>query len=269
MTTPEPLSGGMMNAPTRVGDAVRRVATESTPTIHALLRHVRSRGVLWIPEPLGVDGAHEVLGYLPGDVPHDMPSWIWNESTLRDVASRMREWHDATEGFAFESPRWSSETGTSPDVICHNDFAPYNCVFQERRMTGLIDFDLCAPGSRLWDMAYTAYRYVPAMPPEALHEHDETSPFPLDEIRHRLGVFLDAYAAGTPALRFSESDLLASVRTRLLAIAAWTADYAERVGNETLRRNARMYASHAAWIGDEFRSRADRLPPVPIPKASP
>lgn len=250
MPAPEPLFGGMMNVPQRHGDVVHRVATEATPTIHALLRHVRARGIEWIPEPLGMAEGREVLSYLPGVVPHDMPAWIWNESVLRDVAAKMRQWHDATVGFRFDAPRWNLDTGTSPDVICHNDFAPYNCVFQDGRMTGLIDFDLCSPGSRLWDMAYAAYRFVPAMPSEPLHEHDETSPFPADAIRLRLGILLDAYAAGTPSLRFSERDLLAAMRTRLRAIAAWTTEYGIRTANEALSRNARMYASHADWIGD-------------------
>lgn len=246
---PEPLFGGMMNTPQRHGDVVRRAATEATPTIHALLAHVRSRGITWVPEPLGVADGQEMLSFLPGEVPHDMPAWIWNEATLRDVAARLREWHDATVGFPTEARRWNFDTGTSHDVICHNDFAPYNCVFERERMTGLIDFDLCAPGSRLWDMAYTAYRYVPAMPPQALHEHDEISPFPVGEIRRRIGVFLDAYAMEQPAMRFAEHELLETMRTRLTAISAWTADYATRTANATLAGNARMYASHAAWIG--------------------
>jgi thiamine kinase-like enzyme len=46
-------------------------------------------------------------------------------------------------------------------VICHNDFAPYNCVFNDHRLVGLIDFDTAAPGTRLWDIAYAVYRFAP------------------------------------------------------------------------------------------------------------
>lgn len=249
---PERLVGGMMNSPKRIGGVVHRVATQATGTIHALLAHVRSRGITWVPEPLGVADGHEMLTFLPGEVPHDMPAWIWKEATLRDVAARLREWHDATVGFPSEGRLWNLDTGTSHDVICHNDFAPYNCVFERERMTGLIDFDLCAPGSRLWDMSYAAYRYVPAMPPKPLHEHDEASPFDVPGIRRRLGVFLDAYAMEQPAMRFTERALLETMRERLTAISAWTADHAERTANATLARNALMYSSHAAWIGDEL-----------------
>ncbi len=45
-------------------------------------------------------------------------------------------------------------------------------------LVGVIDFDLCAPGARLWDLAYTAYRYVPLMPgPEVEAAVGEKSPF--------------------------------------------------------------------------------------------
>lgn len=255
MTDPEaePLAGGMMNSPKRIGGVVHRVATEATETIHALLAHVRSRGITWVPEPLGVADGHEMLTFLLGEVPHDMPAWIWKETTLRDVAAKLRKWHDATVDFPTEQRRWNLDTGTPHEVICHNDFAPYNCVFEGERMTGLIDFDLCAPGSRLWDMAYTAYRYIPVMPSKPIHEHDDTSPFGLPELRRRLCLFLDAYAMEQPKMRFTERALLDTMRTRLEAIATWTRDYTHRTSNVTLHRNARMYASHAAWIKDEFR----------------
>ena len=38
------LSGGNMTPVVRVGDTVRRAAGRWTPTIHALLRHVRAAG---------------------------------------------------------------------------------------------------------------------------------------------------------------------------------------------------------------------------------
>ncbi len=49
------------------------------------------------------------------------------------------------------------------EVICHNDFATYNIIFNHEKPVGIIDFDLAfaAPGPRLWDMAYTLYTCVP------------------------------------------------------------------------------------------------------------
>ena len=46
------------------------------------------------------------------------------------------------------------------EVVCHGDYAPYNCVLDGSRVTGLFDFDFAHPGPRLWDVAYAAYRWV-------------------------------------------------------------------------------------------------------------
>lgn len=45
------------------------------------------------------------------------------------------------------------------EVICHNDFAPYNFVYKDQLPYALIDFDL--PGPRLRDIAYAAYWMTP------------------------------------------------------------------------------------------------------------
>ena len=47
------------------------------------------------------------------------------------------------------------------EVICHNDFATYNLVFDGENVVGVIDWDFASPGPRLWDIAYLAYRIVP------------------------------------------------------------------------------------------------------------
>lgn len=237
-----------MNAPRRVGEVVHRVRTPSTETIHRLLRHVRFKGIDWVPQPLALTDSHEALSYLHGTVPHEMPSWIWEESVLCQVASRMREWHDATMDFDSKDAQWALETNTDSAVICHNDFAPYNCVFVDRRMVGLIDFDLCAPGSRLWDMAYTAYRYIPVMPHGQDPRFHERSPFPPEEICRRLDLFLDAYAHGQPRYRHSRQDLLRMMILRLNAIARWTLRYGQETSNPALMQNADMYEYHASRI---------------------
>ncbi len=247
------LSGGAMNAPVRTGNRVRRAARESSPTIHRLLRHARDRGIDWIPEPISLDDEWEVVSFIEGDVPHEMPEWVWSEETLLEVARRMRRWHDATADFPLEGAVWGFSTGEEAEVICHNDFAPYNCVFRDRSFSGLIDFDLCAPGSRLWDLSYTAYRFIPVMPkepegPGPLSEAPERSPFTLPETFRRMDAFLSAYSGGSSRLAYARGDLLKKTAVRLGAIADWTRDFAERTGNEALRANAAMYRAHGEWI---------------------
>ena len=246
------LLGGMMNTPKLIGAVVHRVQTESTPTIHRLLSHVRASGIHWVPEPKGVAEGMERLSYIEGVVPHDMPDWIWSKAVLHQVARRLRDWHDATMGFEMEEAVWALETKTPHEVICHNDFAPYNCVFQEREMVGLIDFDFCAPGSRLWDMAYTAYRYIPVMPSKRFHETDDMSPFDSEEVLGRLEIFLGTYSEGNPDVRFQIKDLLQVMTERLMAISEWTRNHAQKSTNASLMKNAEMYASHSKWIRREW-----------------
>ena len=79
-----PLSGGSMTAVVRVGDTVRRGAGPWTPTIHALLRHVRAAGFTAVPEPLGLDEqGREVLSLLPGAVgTYPLEPFMWTDAML-------------------------------------------------------------------------------------------------------------------------------------------------------------------------------------------
>jgi Ser/Thr protein kinase RdoA (MazF antagonist) len=76
------------------------------------------------------------------------------------------------------------------EVVCHNDFAPYNTVFVDDRLAGVIDWETAAPGARIWDVAHTAYRFVPL---------STSAPLELRDARaqaRRLAAFCDAYALG-------------------------------------------------------------------------
>ncbi len=251
----EALSGGFVNAQVvRVGDTVRRQAGPWTPTIHRLLHHVRARGVDWVPEPRGLDErGREVLTFIPGDVPHSMPEWIWSEAVLVDVAVALRQWHDATADFAGEGAVWGFEAHAPAEVVCHNDFAPYNGVFRAGRFAGAIDFDLCSPGPRLWDLAYTAYRYAPLLPPAgtpaAARAGGEGSHFGPGEQRARLETFLTAYAgAGVEPRRYGCAELRSWAVRRLWAIADWNDRHFGGDPAHLLADSGRVYRAHARWI---------------------
>jgi Ser/Thr protein kinase RdoA (MazF antagonist) len=51
---------------------------------------------------------------------------------------------------------WQLPARIPNEVICHNDFAPHNVAFLDGATVGAIDFDMCSPGPRLWDLAYFA-----------------------------------------------------------------------------------------------------------------
>ena len=46
-------------------------------------------------------------------------------------------------------------------MICHNDLFPPNVIFRDGSPVALIDWDLCAPASPLYDIASAANMWVP------------------------------------------------------------------------------------------------------------
>ena len=189
-----PLGGGNMHTVLREGDTVVRVAGPWTPTVHRYLRYLHVAGVEWVPHPIGVilgaedEPEQERLTYLHGDVPtYSLPEYVWQEDILRQGARRLRTLHDASSGFGSDGAIWQSPTRVPAEVVCHNDFSPHNLVFRDGRIVGAIDFDLCSPGPRLWDLAYFATRAVPltADPPRSAPG--------MDQARRRAQAILDAY----------------------------------------------------------------------------
>jgi Ser/Thr protein kinase RdoA (MazF antagonist) len=157
------LSGGNMTAVVRVGGTVRRAAGPWTPTIHAFMRHLRASGFARIPEPRGIDDrGREIISLLPGaPATYPLPDFTRTDATLTAVARTLRAFHDASAGFTPpRGARWRWPARAPAEVVCHNDFAPYNLMFERGRLTGVIDLDLASPGPRAWDMGYAAYRFV-------------------------------------------------------------------------------------------------------------
>jgi len=255
----QPLSGGNMGGAVRVGATVRKPQQAQSATIQRLLAHVRAQGVLWVPEPLGTDErGRTVWSFIAGEVVHDRPAWLWSGDILTTVARRLRQWHDATA--SFERGRddvWWWPGKRPAEVICHVDFAPYNHVFQARQFVGAIDFDLCYPAPRLWDLAYTAYSYLPLTPhvDDSLEDGADWARTRLSppRVRERIEAFLDAYAGHDRDLRYAASTLLGYVSPRLIAMADWC----DRQAQAGLRRNGVMYRAHAQWLAAGARGAAD------------
>ena len=90
-----------------------------------------------------------------------MPAYVWEPPVLDRAAAMLRELHDATEGFDRAGRVWALPAREPAEVICHNDFAPYNLAFRDGLPVGAIDFEAASPGPLAWDLAYLAYRLVP------------------------------------------------------------------------------------------------------------
>lgn len=226
-----PLHGGNVSTVSKVGDTVRRNAGPWTPAVHGLLNHLERVGFTGSPSALGMDDkGREVLSYLDGECGEYplAPHWV-TEEALVTVATMLRMFHDAQYGFVPPPGAvWRSFGPPPPDteVICHHDAAPWNLVRAERGWV-LIDWDNAGPGSRAWELAYSALSCC-GMRPEQ----------PVPESAARLRSFVDAYGL-EPALRPALAGLLgvnARAMYDLLATAArdgrqpWARIYTEDGG---------------------------------------
>ena len=192
-----PLTGGTLNAVVRVGDTVRRSVGPWTPTIHALLRHVRRRSFDLAPEPLGFDDeGREVVSYLPGTTVGwalPWPDLIRDDDLLAQMGAATARYHRAVADFRPTGVvPWQS--GPAPlretELVCHHDLAPYNVVVADGQLVGIIDWDLAAPGSRLSDLAFVAWQWVPLHGPTVTRLLGWTDP---PDRARRLRLLLDAY----------------------------------------------------------------------------
>lgn len=246
MGKPEkPLEGGNMTPVSRRGDQVLREAGPWTPTIQRLLAHLREQGLDWVPEPHGwTKDGREALTYLRGKVPtYPLPEWVYSDVVLRRAAKWLRRMHDATEGYTDAEAHWRTAPHQPVEVICHNDFAPYNMVFRDQELVGVIDWDFAAPGPRLWDLAYLAYRAVPLMRPG-----NPDAPTSSIDLRARLELLLRSYGSDATV-----PELLAVIVQRLEELAAFTHSHGMARKNERLLADADNYSKDAAYLAGLLR----------------
>jgi hypothetical protein len=160
-----PLHGGNVTPVVRVGETVRRATGPWSPAVHGLLRHLEVNGFDAAPRVLGIDEkGREILTYIPGEVGwYPLLTSMWSDETLVAAARLLRRFHNATIGYVPPpGATWQlAYPGRErPDVICHNDFAPYNVVFADGLPRALIDFGNAGPGPRIWDIAYAVFTFV-------------------------------------------------------------------------------------------------------------
>lgn len=210
--TGEELTGGGSTEVVRVGHTIRRQVGSWTPAVHLLLQHLSCVGFQGAPRVHGIDElGREVLDYIPGEVGnYPLSMQVRSETALCSAAQLLRRYHEATTAIANTSEdRWMFHAMEPREVICHADFAPYNCVFRSGEAVAIIDFDTAHPGPRAWDLAYALYRFAPitgCRNPDGFGD--------LQQQMERARMFLDAYGA-SPRLR---ADTVGMLIPRLRAL---------------------------------------------------
>jgi len=195
-------------------------------------------GIDWAPRPIGIEGDHERLSFIDGDVfLYPLPEWVWDDSVIRQCARRLRELNDASIGFGLDGAIWQSRAKVPAEVICHNDFAPHNLAFNGVAFVGAIDFDMYSPGPRLWDIACLATRIVPltgSTPDNAPGIHDA---------RRRVELILRAYGSNA-----TWNDVLRVAIVRLIDLVEISTEKAVELGKPHLRVEAETYERDAQFL---------------------
>ena len=226
-----PLDGGNVTPVVRVGDTVRRIPGPWSPAVHSLLGHLAGQGFAGAPRFLGIDAqGREILSFIAGEVgQYPLPAYMWSDAALTGAARLLRRYHDATLDFVPPpGAHWQIvyPDATQHEVICHNDFAPYNVVYVDQQPRAIIDFDLAGPGPRLWDLAYAVYRFVPLSYDADIRELGLSD---LAWQSRRLPLFCAAYGLPDPP------GLLEMVAQRIQTMCALLADRAA-AGDQAFRK---------------------------------
>lgn len=218
--------GGNLNAAVRVGDTVRRTTGPWTPAVHALLRYLEAKHFP-APRVRGIDEqGREILQFIPGEAHSGtfeaMPPRVWADEHLVASAKLLRRYHDIVEGFQLPlDAKWRLVAPTRGEVICHNDWSPWNALFQRERFALTLDWDLAGPGTREWDIANAAYAWAPLTSDKAR--------FKIEEQARRLRLFLDSYGLER------RSEVIPTLRLRIQHVARFITEQAER-GDPGMRR---------------------------------
>lgn len=216
------------------GGVVHRPRHPWSDGTRRLLQFCRAEGLGFVPEWRGRDEqGNEIFEYIEGEVGnYPLPEFLKGATAVVSAGKTLRRFHDVTAKLVLDDALRLQFGALDPiEVVCHGDFAPYNCVFDSRgNIKGIIDFDGARLGPRSWDLSYAIYRFAPFVDFDGLD--DGFGDF--SNRLNRLHTFFEAYGA-------SREEMIASVKLlprRLLSLLDWM--YKEAAaGNEGCKQNLR------------------------------
>jgi len=226
----ELLQGGNSNNVYKDGNTVVRNISSNSPFVHKLLHHLEIQGFVQSPRLLETNDVTERLSFIEGEVGnYPLKEYMQSDSLLVEAAKLLRTFHDVTVNF---------EGVTSDDVVCHNDFAPYNTVYRDGHIVGIIDFDMASEGTRIWDIAYAVYRFVPLVTDIHCLEGWGTIP----DRKNRLKLFCDAYGVE------NYDEVLDTVLDRLEALMTYMKEHSSNL------EHLAVYEEDTIYIRDNKES---------------
>ena len=132
-----------------INGVVHRSKGPNPELSQAVLKHLEKHNFSFAPRLLGIDHQDRLmLSFIEGEVPRGE---VLSEQQIIDSIKILRAFHDINS----LSPLCKNQ-----ETICHNDFAPWNVVFNNEQPVGIIDFDELAPGQRIDDVAYFIWTFL-------------------------------------------------------------------------------------------------------------
>lgn len=206
----ELLGGRQTSGLERRGSELLRPVGPWTPAVHEYLKHLETVGFRGAPRVVGIEGDHEVLTFLEGDVLADpewepgrgnpLPAYARTDDVLAAVGHLLRELHEASRSFKPQRTdyRFHPHAPNPGEIVSHGDLGPWNTVYRAGLPVAFIDWDAAGPIDPLLDLAAAAWAFLPL---ESDRQLAESGFDPLPDLPHRLRVFVDAYGlTGRPTI---------------------------------------------------------------------
>lgn len=140
-------------------DVVIRNIHYWSPTVRDLLVFLEQKGFPYSPKHLGFDKPNhtERLRLIKGDSGKDVWEKIVTDEGLTAYARLLRSYHDTVADYRPHGKvlwAFGEQKLQDDEIICHNDFGPWNTVWRDNKPIGILDWDLAAPGKPIDDIAY-------------------------------------------------------------------------------------------------------------------
>ena len=199
MTPDRNIHRGALHTVERIGDTILRPVNRWTPAVHSLLRFLEDAGFQGVPRILRVEDEYETLSYIEGEAgTRPWPEVLRTDSGLVRIAGFLRSYHRAVKDYTpSETAEWCV-----PDLqwrpgwtIRHGDLGPWNTIWFDDVLQGVIDWDFAEPGETITDVAQIAWHFVPLRGdgfwPKAGFEEPPV-------LRKRLNVLCETYGEFSP-----------------------------------------------------------------------